>query len=301
MSGDTGGRVIDLLVLGDCNPDLLVAVGDDAPRFGQGETFVDAGRLQVGGSAAIAACAAARLGLATAMVGAVGDDLFGRFMLDELAAREVDARGCPVLPGVDTGLTVALVRGDDRAILTAPGAIAALTAEMVPRDLVASARHVHVGSYHLVDGLRPGLPALLAEARDAGATTSVDPQGDVTGAGGDSLRTLAPLLDVLFLNEAEAQALGPVECPLVVVKRGADGAVARSAEGEVSAQPPTVEVVDATGAGDAFDAGFIAGRLSGMAIGGALALACACGALSARALGGVAAQPSMDEARAAMA
>lgn len=301
MSGDTGGRVIDLLVLGDCNPDLLLTVGDDAPRFGQGEAIVDAGRLQVGGSAAIAACAAARLGGATAMVGAVGDDLFGRFMLDELAARGVDAGGCPVLPDVDTGLTVALVRGDDRAILTAPGAIAALTADMVPRDLVSSARHVHVGSYHLVEGLRPGLPALLAEARDAGASVSVDPQGDVTGVGGDELRALAPLLDVLFLNEAEAAALGQVDCPLVVVKRGAAGAVARSAEGEVSARAPAVDVVDATGAGDAFDAGFIVGRLSGLAIREALALACACGALSTRALGGVAAQPSMDEAKAAMA
>jgi sugar/nucleoside kinase (ribokinase family) len=293
--------VIDLLVLGDCNPDLLVTVGDDAPRFGQGETFVDAGRLQVGGSAAIAACAAARLGLSTAMVGAVGADLFGMFMTEELAGRGVDATRCPVIDGEDTGLTVALVRGDDRAILTAPGAIPALTAEMVPPDLLASARHIHVGSYHLVDGLRPGLPALLGAARDAGATTSVDPQGDVTGAGGEELRALAPQLDLLFLNEAEAHALGPVECPLVVVKRGADGAVARSAAGEVSARPPVVEVVDATGAGDAFDAGFIAGRLTGMGIEEALSLACACGALSTRALGGVAAQPSMDEARAAMA
>jgi sugar/nucleoside kinase (ribokinase family) len=69
----------------------------------------------------------------------------------------------------------------------------------------------------------------------------------------------------------------------------------------VSARAPAVTVVDATGAGDAFDAGFIAGRLSGLGTREALALACACGALSTRALGGVAAQPSMDEAKAAMA
>jgi sugar/nucleoside kinase (ribokinase family) len=171
---------------------------------------------------------------------------------------------------------------------------------MLPPGAMASARHVHVGSYHLLDGLRPGLPALLAEAHDAGATVSVDPQGDVTGAGGDELRSLAPLLDVLFVNEAEEEALGPVECPLVVVKRGAEGAVARSAEAEVTARAPAVDVVDATGAGDAFDAGFIAGRLGGMPVGDALALACACGALSTRELGGVAAQPTMDDARAAM-
>jgi sugar/nucleoside kinase (ribokinase family) len=292
--------VIDLLVLGDCNPDLLVVVGDDAPRFGQGETIVDAGRLQVGGSAAIAACAASRLGLSTAMVGAVGGDLMGRFMLDELAARGVDASACPVLDGVDTGITVALVRGGDRAILTAPGAIARMTAEMVPEPLLLSARHVHTASYHLVDGLRPGLPGLLERARAAGATVSVDPQGEVGGASGAELRGLAPLVDVLFVNEAEHRQLGPVDVPLVVVKRGAAGAVAHTADGEVAATAPAVEVVDATGAGDCFDAGFLAGRAAGLDLHAALALACACGALSTRALGGVAAQPTMEEARAAM-
>jgi sugar/nucleoside kinase (ribokinase family) len=292
--------MIDLLVLGDCNPDLLLTVGADAPRFGQGETLVDAGRLQVGGSAAIAACAAAKLGLTTAFVAAVGDDLFGRFMLDQLAARGVDVTACPILRA-DTGITVALVRGGDRAILTAPGAIARLTAEMVPPALIASAQHVHVGSYHLVDALRPGLPGLVRTAHEAGATVSVDPQGDVGGSGRDGLRELAPSLDVLFLNESEERELGPVDCPLVVVKRGADGAVARTPGGEAAARAPAVEVVDATGAGDSFDAGFLAGRAVGMDLAGALELACACGALATRALGGVAAQPTMDEARAAIA
>jgi sugar/nucleoside kinase (ribokinase family) len=293
--------VTDLLVLGDCNPDLLLAVGEDAPRFGQGETLVDAGRLQVGGSAAIAACAAARLGLDTALVAAVGDDLFGRFMLDEVAARGVDVAACPVLPDADTGITVALVRGDDRAILTAPGAIIRLTAAMVPPERLAAARHVHVASYHLVDGLRPGLPELLRAARAGGATVSVDPQGDVTGVGGHQLRQLAAELDVLFLNEAEREQLGEVRGPLVVVKRGAAGAVALADGGEVSARAPAVQAVDATGAGDAFDAGFLAARAAGLELRESLELACACGALSTRALGGVAAQPTLDEARAALA
>jgi len=293
--------VIDLLVLGDCNPDLLLAVGDDALRFGQHESLVEAGRLQVGGSASIAACAAARLGMSTALVAAVGDDLFGRFMLDELAARGVDTAACPVLVGADTGITVALARGGDRAILTAPGAIARLTAEMVPPDLLTSAGHVHIASYHLLDGLRPGLPELLRTARAAGATVSVDPQGDV-GGGRDGLAELAPQLDVLFVNESERRALGDVAVPLMVVKLGVEGAIARAADGvEVRARPPAVEAVDATGAGDAFDAGFLAARAAGLALAEALALACACGALSTRALGGVAAQPTLDEARAAVA
>src|SRR6478752_1686362 len=116
----------DLLVVGDCNPDLLLVGGDVVPEFGQREKLVESARLVVGGSAAIAACGAARLGLDTAFVGAVGDDLLGTFMLDALADRGVDVSGCMVDPAVPTGVTVAMVRDDDRAILTAPRAIPAV-------------------------------------------------------------------------------------------------------------------------------------------------------------------------------
>jgi len=86
----------DLLVVGDCNPDLLLVGGDVEPEFGQREKLVDSARLVVGGSAAIAACGAARLGLDTAFVGTVGTDIFGTFMLDALADRGVDVSGCIV-------------------------------------------------------------------------------------------------------------------------------------------------------------------------------------------------------------
>ncbi|MDX6523662.1 MAG: hypothetical protein QOI17_1175 [Gaiellales bacterium] len=288
--------MVDLLVVGDCNPDLLLAGGDVVPEFGQAEKVVAEGRLLVGGSAAIVACGAARLGLSTALVAAVGDDLFGRFMLESLAERGVDVSGCVIEPALDTGITVALVRGDDRAMLTAPGAIPTLTADQVPRDLVRSARHLHVASYFLLDGLRPGLPALVAEARAAGATVSVDPQGDPAGRWDGGLPALASALDLLLLNEQEQRMLPADDCPLVVTKRGSRGASARTAEGVVDVPAPAVEVVDATGAGDSFDAGFLAGRLGGMALADALALGCACGALSTRALGGIAAQPTMEQA-----
>jgi sugar/nucleoside kinase (ribokinase family) len=288
--------VIDLLVVGDCNPDLLLAGGDVAPEFGQAEKVVEEARLLIGGSATIAACAAARLGLSVALVAAVGDDLFGRFMLDALAARGVDMSGAVV--GADpTGVTVALVRGDDRAILTAPGAMATLTAADVPERLLASARHVHVGSYYLLDGLRPDITGLVEAAHAAGATVSIDPQGDPSGEWDGGLPAIAPSLDLLFVNEGEHRMLRSDGCPLVVVKRGARGATAIAGTGVVEAFAPTVTAVDATGAGDSFDAGFIAGRLRGLGLQESLALACACGALSTRALGGTAAQPTFDEAR----
>jgi ribokinase len=81
-----------------------------------------------------------------------------------------------------------------------------------------------------------------------------------------------------------------------VVKRGPRGAVLLGGGQTLEAEAPAVEVLDATGAGDSFDAGFLAGRLGGMALAEALALGCACGALSTRALGGIAAQPTLEQA-----
>jgi sugar/nucleoside kinase (ribokinase family) len=291
--------VHDLLVLGDCNPDLLITGDDLAFEFGQREKLVSGMLLTVGGSASITACGAARLGLQTAFVGVVGDDEFGRFMLGEMQGLGVDVSGCPVEPSAPTGITVAAVQHGDRAMLTLPGTIASLTADQVPPELVAGVRHLHIGSYYLLDRLRPGLPALVAAARAAGATVSVDPQEDTTGGWDGGLPALLADVDVLFVNEQEAAAIDSSACPLVVVKRGPDGAAVRPrGEPEVAVGGFAVEAVDATGAGDSFDAGFLAGRLTGLDLEASLRLGCACGALSTRRLGGTTAQPTLDEARA---
>jgi sugar/nucleoside kinase (ribokinase family) len=288
--------VLDLLVVGDCNPDLVLMGADVVPEFGQREKLVESATLTVGGSAAITACGAARLGLGTAFVGAVGRDMFGGFMLDALAERGVDTSGCIVDAAWTTGITVALASGGDRAILTAPGAILALTGAHLDHRLVASARHLHVASYFLLDGLRPGLPELVSAAHAAGVTVSIDPQGDPSGGWDSGLTALTPQLDVLFVNEHEDAAIDSRGCPLVVVKQGSRGALARSSAGTARRPGLAVDVVDATGAGDGFDAGFLAAWLAGDGVESALALGCACGALSARAVGGVAAQPTLEEA-----
>ena len=108
---------LDLLILGDANPDLVLT-GDVEPSFGQTERLLDTAHLTVGGSGAIVACGAARLGLRVAFCGVVGDDHFGRYMSDELDRRGVDVSGLVVDPTRSTGLTVVLARPDDRAILT---------------------------------------------------------------------------------------------------------------------------------------------------------------------------------------
>src|SRR2546423_13277609 len=119
--------VIDLLVVGDCNPDLLLVGGDPVPEFGQREQLVDRAVLTIGGSGSITACGAARLGLTTALIAAVGCDHFGSHVLGEVASRGVDVSPCRRRDGDPTGITVILARGDDRAILTSIGALAGLT------------------------------------------------------------------------------------------------------------------------------------------------------------------------------
>ena len=298
---------IDLLILGDANPDLVLT-GDVEPAFGQVERLLDAAHLTVGGSGAIVACGAARLGLRVGFCGVVGDDHFGRYLRDELDRRAVNVRGLVVEPDRSTGLTVVLARPDDRAILTHEGAIGDLRAELIDPELLASAGHVHVASYFLLRRLAPDLPALLERVRADGATTSVDPNWDPMQEWDGGLRALLPHTDVFLPNATEATRVAgtasledavvalAADAGVVVAKKGSDGAVAARDDRIVRAPAPRIDSVDATGAGDSFDAGFLCSWLGGDPLERALAIANACGALSTRALGGVDAQATLDEA-----
>lgn len=314
-----GSRPIDLLVAGELNPDVLVSGPDVRPVFGQVETLVEDIRLTIGSSSAIAACGAARLGLRVAFVGVVGDDLFGRAMLEALEGRGVDVGACRVDPDLPTGATVILSRPSDRAILTALGSMVALRGDDLPDALLARARHLHVGSVYLQDRLRTDLPAVFERARRMGTTTSFDPNWDPTGAWDGGLDTLLATADIVLPNREEARRMarrdndlgaaaslrargaaegGRATGPTVAVKLGADGGLATDGATAVRVTAPSVPAVDTTGAGDAFDAGFLAGWLGGRDMAEALRLAVACGALSLRAVGGTEGQATLDEAEA---
>jgi sugar/nucleoside kinase (ribokinase family) len=307
------GKRFDLVVLGELNPDAIVAGEVLETAFGQVERLADAGTLALGGSGGIVSSGAARLGLRVAHVGVVGDDAGGRFVLDELRRRGVDLSWCRVDPAEATGITVALSRGDDRAMLTSPGTIAELRAEDVPGPALEQTRHVHLSSFYLQDGLRDGAAELLAAARAAGAGTSLDCGWDPLDQWAGGLDRALASTDVFLPNAAEACRIAncadPDEAlerlsqrvPIVAVKLGERGAIARRGSEHAAATPPHVAATDATGAGDSFAAGFLRGLLDGRPLPETLSLAAACGALSTRALGGVDAQPSLDEALAAVA
>ena len=297
----------DVLVLGEINVDLILRADEIAPVFGQ-ELLVDDAALTMGSSCVIFACGAARLGLRVGFVGVVGDDEFGRFMLREMEARGIGVEPVIVDPAVKTGITVSLSTATDRALLTHLGSIAALTPERVECALFEQARHVHVGSYFLQTGLRDGLPELFGQVRGRGLTVSLDTGWDPDEKWNGSLRETLAQTDVFLPNGVEAPAIAgepdvdaalsalAERTPLVAVKLGAEGAIAQRGEEIARATPPVVQVVDTTGAGDSFDAGFVCGYLKGWPLERTLRLACACGALATRQPGGTNGQPTLDEA-----
>ena len=304
-------RDLDLLVVGELNADIVVTDPDPVPAFGQAERLVRDVRLTLGSSSAITACGAARLGLRVAMVGVVGDDPLGRFVLDALTARGVDTSACRVAAGRPTGASVILGNGTDRAILTALGTISDTRATDVPGTLLRRARHVHVGSLFLQPGLGTDVPGLFRAARAGGATTSLDPNWDPSGAWDGGFAAALAQTDVVLPNDGEAVRLtGAADAEtaartlagdsrIAVVKLGAAGAVAAERDRpivRVAARP--IDAVDTTGAGDSFDAGFLAARLDGRPVDDALAYAVACGSLSTRAPGGTDGQATRDEVEA---
>jgi sugar/nucleoside kinase (ribokinase family) len=296
----------DLLIPGEINPDLILC-GDVVPSFGQVEKLVDSATLTIGSSSVITACGAARLGLKVAFVGVCGDDIFGRFMLDEMSRRGVDTSEVRVLPDQQTGLSVILNKGGDRAVLTHPGTITDLTAEAVTDDLLRRSRHIHVASYFLQTALQPGLPDLFQRAHALGLTTSLDTNWDPSGHW-SGVKEILPLVDVFLPNENEAIAISQarigaqalkhlsLSSGTVAMKRGTQGALACHGAETASARALSGEVVDTVGAGDTFNAGFLFGFLNNWGLEKNLWLAVICGSLSTRSTGGTAAQPTIEEA-----
>jgi sugar/nucleoside kinase (ribokinase family) len=153
------------------------------------------------------------------------------------------------------------------------------------------------------------LPALFREARDGEATTSLDPNWDPSGMWDNGLMALLPEVDVFLPNEVEALSMARISvvedaiarlrssgAGTVVVKTAGQGAVAAQAGQTVAVAGIPTQVVDSTGAGDSFDAGFLAGFLGGQPLRRCLEIGNACGALSTRGIGGASTQPTMVEA-----
>lgn len=297
----------DVLVAGEINPDLILTGPNLSLQFGQVENLVEKAVMTIGSSSCIFACGAARLGLRVAFIGVVGDDVFGHFMLCALESRGIDILNIIIDKKQKTGLSVNLSRGNDRAVLTYIGAINALKAEQISDELIKKTRHLHIASYFLQNNLRLGVKGLFNKAKKLGVSTSLDTNWDPdrkwTG-----INEILDVIDILFLNEVEVKALSGNEkvktavkmlgkkVDIIAVKLGADGAIVQKGAETVFIPAFPVEVIDAIGAGDSFDAGFVYGYLRNWPLEKSLKLAVACGSLSTTGHGGTEAQPTLEEA-----
>jgi sugar/nucleoside kinase (ribokinase family) len=292
----------DVLAAGDLNVDLLLS-GCPAPEPGK-ERLATGMNYTLGGSAAIFACNLAALGARVCFAAKVGRDAPGEFCLEQLRACGVDVSGVRLCDEHRTGISVILaVEGQaQKAILTYRGAMERLEEADLPNELLRRVRHLHVAAFYLLPALQPGCARLFERARASGLTTSLDTNDDPDERWNSNLLEVLKLTDIFFPNRREALSIAGESdlcraarklagyARTVAVKADADGAVLA---GAVSGSPlelrvprADVEFVEATGAGDSFDAGFLFRYLAGASPQDCLRFANACGALAVTAVGG---------------
>jgi sugar/nucleoside kinase (ribokinase family) len=259
----------DVTIAGELNLDLILyGLPEQLPP--ERELLASEMSITLGSSSAIVAHNLAALGNRVGFVSCIGDDQFGQAALDRL--RQAGVEVSKVLKKEDpakTGLTVILQRDGGRNILTYPGTISDLRLEDLDLDYLSSSRHFHLSSFYLQRSLRPRVPELLKRMKAAGLTTSLDCNDDPAGLWENDLVEALRYVDVFLPNAREVMRITAqnnlelaVEklaklVPVLVVKLGAKGALARRGTEQQFSPALKIDVVDPVGAGDSFDAGFL--------------------------------------------
>lgn len=290
-------RRFDVTIAGELNLDLIL-YGTPAEIPRERELLVSDLTLTLGSSSAIVAHNLASLGSHVGFVSCIGTDQFGEVALARLSAAGVDVSKVAVLPGRKTGLTVIMQRDTWRNMLTYPGTIFDLRLQDLDLEYLCSAKHFHLSSFYLQRGLRADVPELFRKLKSAGLTISLDCNDDPDDTWEGKIWEALNYVDVFLPNAREAMRLtGTSELepaldklaktvPLVAVKLGSDGAIARRGKEQWSSPSLQVDLVDPVGAGDSFDAGFINQYLRGADVPICLASGNRAGALSVTRAGG---------------
>jgi sugar/nucleoside kinase (ribokinase family) len=290
-------RRFDVTIVGELNLDLILyGVPEEIPR--ERELLASDLNLTLGSSSAIVAHNLSSLGSRVGFASCVGSDSFGELAMARLAAARVDVSKVAVLPRRKTGLTVIMQRDSWRNMLTYPGTISDLRIEDLDLEYLASARHFHLSSYYLQRGLQADIPTLFKKMKSAGLTTSLDCNDDPDDHWQGGIREALQHVDIFLPNAREAMNLTKTHdaqsaakalaeiVPLVVVKLGAEGAIARRGEETWSSPALKLQVIDPVGAGDSFNAGFLHEYFKGSDVQTCLAAGNLAGALSVTRAGG---------------
>lgn len=282
------------------------------------DTYPERGRLQLvermelhsGGCAANTGVSLAKIGIRTAVIGKVGNDGFGDFLVQVLQKHGIDTRGVKRDEKEATSATMVMVHSDgERSFLHYIGANAALHLEDVDMDIVRQSKVLHVAGALVMPGI-DGEPTaeLLRRAKEMGIITSFDTVWNTSSGWMNTVKPCLPYVDYMIPSIEEAKMLTGKEHPediaqvfldhgvkVVGLKMGERGCYIRTADAKISIPRYQVEAVDALGAGDAFAAGFLTGVVKGWDLEQTGRFANAVGALCVTALGATTGVRSLEE------
>jgi sugar/nucleoside kinase (ribokinase family) len=288
----------DLLVVGELNVDLILNGIQGFPQIGK-EIVANDLTLTLGSSSAIMAANAAALGVSTAFGGMVGSDQFGDYILETLEDRNVSTAFVRRSDSHQTGVTVVMNYDEDRANVTYCGAMEAMTILDIPWFEMSNFKHFHLSNFFLQKGLHQDITAIFKKVKGKGLTTSLDLQWDPADEWNFDYKECLPYIDVFMPNEAEIlrltqtndveNALKQVEpyANTIALKMGSKGSLGIKNGERVQTSAFKADVyVDSIGAGDSFNAGFIAKYLQGAELGDCLLNGNLMGAINTTMAGG---------------
>lgn len=299
-------KKFDIIALGELNVDLLLNKIGGFPEVGK-EIFAKEMTLTLGSSTAIFAANAASLGAKVSFLGMVGNDDFGAFVRTSLEKREVDTSNLIEVSTAATGLTAILNYDQDRANVTYPGAMSIMGVKDIRPEVIAQAKHVHISSIFLQETLHKDIYEIVKLVKDNGATLSMDMQFDPEEKWDFDYKKILPLVDIFMPNIQELtavtgkknleEAVAEVRpyINVLVVKMGSKGSTVVTKEGE-KFLPAMLNsnVVDAIGAGDSFNSGFITAFVQGKDLEYCQYLGNLTGAINTTAAGGTGAFTSKE-------
>jgi sugar/nucleoside kinase (ribokinase family) len=258
----------DISVVGELNADLIL-YGLPATLEPEREHLAGDFGMTLGSSSAIFAHNISLLGSRVGFTSRIGSDPLGKFCVERLQESGVDISGVKVLSGKTTGVTVILPLGKQRQILTYLGTTLDLQFAHLDLNYLRSASHFHLSSFFLLRGLRPRIPDLFSQMKQSGLTTSLDTNDDPEDVWADDVKSVLKNVDIFLPNEREACKLTGAKvvqdalealsrlAPIVVIKCGPKGVIAKRGKNQFHSPSLSVEPVDTVGAGDSFNAGFL--------------------------------------------